>query len=260
MQRFDDDDLDEAREDVGFLVRNLLHSQCTLAHAGRYCEAIVEAQRSVALLELLLHADAAVFADELAVGAYARRHFLRRCAKSSFADHYTCASRADGLFAALAAGQLGLAREIGALSPAGPRANEEYEEDFWYARFLFAMLEPLAPAPVLKELERSLEGEGSARLDVCKALAARDPAALDEALEALLEVHAEDVANERLGPAQEEAGRAAATHVFVEGLALLQLAGHLGIETRAEYPFCPAIARVPRDRPAPADELPEVTP
>lgn len=256
MKPFDETTLDEARKEAGFCKRNLQHRRCTLAHAGRFYEALSDARRTAGVLELLLHADAAAFARELAHSGYARRHFLRRCASASYADHYVCSGRADALFDALAGGYLAIAREIAALSPDTLRPGEEYEEDFWYARFLHGLIaEPPSPAGnVLKQLDGA--GGSSARLALCKALDARDQAGFDQAFEALLEERDEAVNEARLGLAQEEGGAAACTYVFIEGLAVLWLADRAGLVTRNEYRHCPALARRATGAAPPADELP----
>jgi len=260
MQTIDRQAMEECHEEVGFTSRNVSHADCTSLLAGRFAEALSEARRATGILELLVNGDPEAFAAQLAHSGYARIHFLKRCAKESFADYHTSASHSEGLFDALAAGQLGIAREIAALSQKAFRPNEEYEDDFCYAHFLHGYIGPTPPAQgkVLKQFGKALEGDASARLAICHAFESVDAAAFDQAFDALLDEHDEHVAELRLGRAEEEVAVAAGTYVFVEGLALLWLAERAGFDTKADYRYCPALARAAIGSAPPPDELPPV--
>jgi hypothetical protein len=244
---------------VDFCMANIEASP-DLHFAGRFYEELGLNLRAMGIAYLLVYADPDAFYHELTLGGQARRHYLARCAKDGHADFYGATSRGDGFFDALAAKDLGLARDIGLLSPAAWRAKGEYEDDFCYVRFLQRFIapdpDPAELAALLVQFERALDGAPSVRIDVCRALWSRDPAAWKKAFAALLDAREAEVAEERDGIAAEDLAAALRTHVFVEGLALLFIAEGLGLRTAREYPLCPALARVPRAEASPPDPFP----
>jgi hypothetical protein len=107
---------------------------------------------------------------------------------------------------------------------------------------------------------RATGGTG-AHLAVAKALRAKDAEALDDAFRALLAERGR--ANEEDAPlAEEDVAVAAGTRAFVEGIAVLKLARHLGIPMPDEYPMCPRLALIPGPPPRPwtSSRTPETRP
>jgi hypothetical protein len=258
MQRFGDRDLANLGEEVQFCLRNALHPACTLPMVGTFYEDLVAGRRALGILRLLLQADVYGFACELAYSAQARRHYLARCAKAAYSDYNLVASRSEPLFDALAGGWLDLARDIAALSPKAFREGDEYEDDFCYAHFFHTYVTgaPGPPDAILEQFEAALQGASSPRLQICRALAGRDQSAFDAAFADLLDARTREVAKERRGTGDEDPAAAISTYVFVEGLAVLRVANHLGLTTLREYPQCPALARALPVGLPPADELP----
>ena len=109
---------------------------------------------------------------------------------------------------------------------------------------------PRAPSsnPLLDRFEAALQGVPSGRLEVCRALRAEDRGAFEVAFESLVADWEQACAGMALR-AEEEATVAAGTQVFVEGLACLRLAEHVGIRTALAFKGCPPLARGPRKRP-----------
>lgn len=154
---------------------------------------------------------------------------------------------AKPVFDCVASGYWQAARYIAHYSRKQWNPDYEYEDDFLYARFVLEHLILGGPvseaAAMLDDYERALEGGSDLRLDICRALLERDADELDLGLRALMAARAERAW------AQVERGvitHDPATwypHVSVEGLALLALAGQIGLSTGTHYPQCPEVAR-----------------
>jgi hypothetical protein len=262
MQRIDEASIELLEDDIASSMERVQEARSAAA-LGEPCEEIWTDRRGLGIVRLLLHGDHLGFFTELARSAQCRRYHLTRCAAEKHVDFHCTSSRAEPFFDAVAASCLDLGREIARLSPASFREGEEYEDDFLYLRFLHRWVEGGASgeelAALLEAMERVLDGAPSPRLDLCRALLARDPAAFGRAFEALLEGRFAEIALERRGIADDSVCAAAGTHVFVEGLALLRLAALAGVATRAEYPLCPALARLPMTAALPVDPFPPVS-
>ena len=253
---FDESTFDELAQEVAFCLANIRHPACTMKHAGRFYEDAAEALRAHAILRLLVDGNPDGFSNDLVMSGQARRGWLRRCARQGYADYFLAFSRSGSMLDAVAAGDLALAAEIFGLSPAEVRKGDEYPDDFWWQRFLGLLLAG-APAvaldAALRALEAEVEGAG-ARLATARALRARDAAAFDGAFRALL-AEREAVNAEEAGRALEEPALAVGAQVYVEGIAVLKLARHLGMDVEPEYPMCPGMALLPRPPAAPPDEF-----
>ncbi|WPB76675.1 Imm49 family immunity protein [Archangium violaceum] len=245
--------LEVLTDDIGFCTRNLKHPKCTLRHAGRFYEELCQKQRARGISRLLLNADSDGFCHDLIESGRTWRHFFARCAKDGYSDFYMACSRSEPFFDALAAGSFELARALAALSPKSVRTGDEYEDDYCYARFFHCLVleeNAVVIEAVLEQFEAALDGGTNARLEICRALWTRKtPDVFEEAFLALLEERKEEVRKEQ-GP------RTLAVetnqNVFVEGLGVLRLAERAGLSTRREYELCPALARLPMEKPPPA--------
>ncbi len=169
---------------VGYPVREL----------GDQLEKLSEYFQALGIAYLLEYADQDRFRENLVRSGHARRYFLRKSREENNPeDRRLALGRTEALLDVLAAGHLGLAREIVDLSIETWHPDWEYEDDFSYYLFLHRLVQanPDATDANLREIlatfERALEDGESPRLDVCQALLDRDTASLREALTRLMQ-------------------------------------------------------------------------
>lgn len=206
--------------------------------------------RAAAISVLLAGADRETFMHRLQQSALARKNYLQEVAQERLPkSRFTCASLLEPYFDALIAGQSALAADIADLSPGEWNEDDEFEDDFCYAHFLFSYLGNGYQADdtctaLLKRFETALEGGKSYRLKVCQALCDADDDAFGEGL---LAMH-----DEWQTFYKEKAKRLpwkdwvflTEKALFMEGLGLLAVADRAGLNTEPEYPHMPSIARL----------------
>jgi hypothetical protein len=218
-------------------------------HLGGLCHKLSQHYRASGISLLLREASVDSFFHWLIQSALARKYFLERCrAEENRATPYRRASLAGPFFDAITAGQWKLARKIAALSADSHLPGEEYEDDFAYARFLHLLVGSEAPdrtrlTEVLDQFERALERGMDVRLDLCRALLDRNQDAFDSAFDSLLIEHELRMKKLQSSVLALDMTFEPNRQVMVEGLALLQLANTLGLQTRPEYRFCPGLVR-----------------
>jgi hypothetical protein len=216
---------------------------------GKRCHEISRHYRALGACALLAEADIDAFFHNLIRSAQTRQYFLDRCRQENYSsDFYMAASFNGPFFDAVAANQFRLAEEIARLSPQEWRERDEYEDDFAYTHFLHGLVmnqsEGLVLGPaILERLEKALEGAPSPRLAACQAILARDTEGFESAFADLLAAREAEIAAARSTSEAEEVVFEPEAGVFVEGLALLKLAGRLGLSPAPEHPMCPSIAR-----------------
>ncbi len=252
-------DLEDVHIELVFEAKQSLGLVISGEPVGKIAEAFDDLSayfQGLGICHLLEFADTEQFQENLARSGHARRYFLRKSQEQGNTDdRHLALSRTQAFLDAVVA-DLALARDIARLSIQRWEPNWEYEDDYCYYLFLHTViLDPYAlPMAALERLleqfEEAVEGEYSARLELCKALLTRDEAAFDEALEALMD---------DLQQAHDEKRELVETYDFlfwpgtfvsVEGLALLKVASLLGVPTGDTYPLCPGIGRlVPEGRP-----------
>jgi hypothetical protein len=225
-----------------------------IADISATLETLSRCFQSLAICRLLESADLVKYRDNLARSAFARRFFLRKCAEGNNLDDRRLAlGRTEAFFDALAAGHGLLAREIASLSLDTWHEGWEYEDDFWYFLFLHRLvLEPswLGEPPSLELLRRfeiALQGDEPPRLIVVRSLVARDQAALEAGLRALMQEREEEAQvrkDRRLEPDLEAFLHWPRSFVSVEGLALIAIARALQLEVADDVPLCPPIGRL----------------
>lgn len=205
-------------------------------------------RRIAAIAVLLAEGDVPAFRKDLRLSATARRDLLASDGTGTPSpSRFHCASRVDPLFDALAAGELGLAREIAERSPRRWLEAEEFEDDFRYADFLHEHLLAGARATspgaerALAAFQKCSADTGSQRLAFCEALLKGDQDAFDAALEELLVERAAEFRDS--GPSRHPERFQTERHVYIEGLALLRLAEERGLRTQPEYRMIPGLAR-----------------
>lgn len=215
------------------------------AARGRAAQAVSAFRESLALVELLLDANVGGYAEHLARSAQTRLWLLEATAGTD--DRSRRASYDPPLHHALAVGRRDLARQIAAASGTEWMPRAEYEDDFLYAhalhRHLLAPDEPLAP--LLDRYAAVLDGGDDPRLDLLRALAARDRDAAADAFAAWMEQRAANVEAMKATSSHWDGGDAVVyplAFVSVPGLAWLRLLADAGLALDDEFQACPALA------------------
>ncbi len=233
--------------------------------AGRVYEDLADAFEGLAIGAILLEYDAERFRQRLVHAANARRQFYQVCLRDEAAPPTRARSRTGALFCAIASRYAPLVRELVRLPPADWILESEYEDDFCYHALVGREAAPEAAGALpeagalLDRFEAALEGAASPRLDLCRALAAADPAAFREAFADLL-VEREAWVEALQTARSDQPPFLMARHVFVEGLALLALAEARGWPMPDRYAFCPEPARLGPPTATPDDLLGDLVP
>ncbi|GHG84331.1 Imm49 family immunity protein [Comamonas sp. JC664] len=218
-------------------------------HLGGLCLKLSHQYRALGISLLLREANIDMFFHWLIQSALARQYFLERCqSEGNFASPHRRASAVGPFFDAVTAAQWKLARKIATLAADIHLQGEEYEDDFAYARFLhlftnFEALDTTGLNDALNQFEKALEGGMSVRLDLCRALLDKDQDAFDASFDGLLVDHELQMKKQQKSILARDATFEPNRQVMVEGLALLQIAGRIGLQTQSEYRFCPGLVR-----------------
>jgi hypothetical protein len=198
--------------------------------------------RVAAIGLLLLLGDANDFRLHLGKSGRACLHFLNGVDEAPF-----IASRTVPFFDALAAGDFECARGIARRSQRTWARGVEYEEDFLYMDFLmghcFRELSDAEAMALLQRYEQALLGTEDVRLEVCRALLARQGETFDAALERMMAERGARQARLRAKGNLPEETWATECQVSIEGLALVALAERAGLEVRVNQLFVPSLAR-----------------
>ncbi len=237
--------------DLAFWCLGLSNPSYPLAQFGRLTLDLSEKFRALAIMQLLIEASTDLFLHNLMRSGRTRETYLTRMAQAGINDdHHQVSGRYRPFVDAIAANDLLRARRIARLSPAHFRAGHEYEDDYCYAQLLARLIAD-APAPddeylaLFQQFDTWLAGELNPRLSVCRALFERDQAAFDDAFEELLLDFETVIEAERERGKHEDDLVRAERQVFVEGLAILRIAGLRGLTTASDYRYCPSLARAP---------------
>jgi hypothetical protein len=236
---------------VGYPVREL----------GAELERLSAYFQALGIAYLLENADRERFRENLVWSAHSRRYFLRKSRdESNYEDRHHALGRTEAFFDALAAGHLGLAREIADLSIETWRADWEYEDDFCYYLFWHGVVRGGSTAgqvglrDILTKFKKALEGGDSPRLDACKAVLEGNNAEFRAALSALMEERNKEMESARERNLELDPAAAvcwARGFVSIEGLALLRVAevrGMMAVEPGEELQLCPGLAMLSVDK------------
>jgi len=247
MEIFRDDALYAIEE----ITKGLKGGNLSLRDREDLLHALSDSYRVAGIAALLTEADVAEFQRCLAHSGQARLQVLA-LAPHQPPERFRCASHLGPFFDALASGTKGLALEIARQSPAQWAGDEEWEEDFRYARFLHALLiagnsptsEVGAALAAFQRADDAGAQRPSSRRKLAEALVTRHQESFDDALEELLQEHQQEAQERKergplLNPARHHTGKA----IFIEGVALLGIAEACSLRTRREYPGIPGIAR-----------------
>lgn len=243
--------------ELAFFSQGITNPASGIGEAGDLSIEISSKFRALAIMALLVKGDNTLFCHNLIRSGLARRAYLRRVrAESRLEEHHFASGRYGALLDSIAAGDITLARELGNLAPSEWRQQHEYEDDYCYARIIRLLLDSAEESalPVLfLQFERYVDGAPNPRLDVSRALAARDAEAFETAFTDLLRDRQLQISADEDRGQLETPEVMAERQVFVEGLALLRVASFLGIETQREYRYCPGVARLAMAEPFPGE-------
>jgi hypothetical protein len=236
--------LEEIRSNMAFLTGGytMKDSGDTLAELSRLFQGL-------GICHLLETLDVGEFRENLVRSSDARRYFLRKCREEgSVASKHLALSRTEALLDALAAGDLRLARSIAELSPINWNRDWEYEDDFCFYAFLNQLLLQ-APPPdreqTLARFEAALEGGSSTRLNVLRAILAKDAGDVETALAQLVEEEQARFDAQRSAIVDSKFLFWPRSFVSIEGLALLRAAELVGLQVSGDFAMCPPEARLP---------------
>ena len=254
-----DDDSEALAYELAFASEGLEQPECPIEQFSELCIEAAGKFRALAIILLLSRGETDLFYHNLIRSGRIRLHYLQRMYDAGrLDDHHFAAGRFESLLDAVAAGERDLARDIAALSLKELRRGHEYEDDFCFAQIIGNLVTAGPEAHRASDLfvDRFAEfaaGEPAPRLDVCRALLARDQKELDPAFSDLLVARQDQIRDDRQRGQLEDVVVLANRHVFIEGLALLRIAEDIGLETSREYEFCPSLARVPMVTPFPGE-------
>lgn len=222
-----------------------------MTETGEEFEAVSELLQGLAICHLFVEGEAEKFRKNLLQSAYARRYFLRKSREQgNTRDRHLALSRGEGFLDAVAAGDLGLARDIARFSATVWEKDWEYEDDFCFFLFLHTVVQQPEPLRVndlkgiLGRFEQALEGGPSTRFPICRALLAKDQAEFADALRTHLEAVQEEIDKKRPSVINSKFLFWPRSYVSVEGLALLKCAEIVGMPIADDFPLCPPEARL----------------
>lgn len=235
--------------EAAFLMQPMEDPSLPVAEIGELSLTVCQKLRSIAIIALLSKGDPTLFAQNLIRSGRVRLAYLQRLRRERVEnDHHRASARVDGLMDTVAASDLGLGRRIVVASRSSWLRGAEYEDDFCYAQLIHRLVlqEPdeAAANALIEQFEKVLDGQTSARLDVCRALLNRDQAAFNEAFDNLIREQESQIAADKARYQLEEPEVMSQRLIFVEGLAVLRLATLHGLKTEPDYLFCPSIARL----------------
>jgi hypothetical protein len=248
-------DLEDCEESFTYLLESAAEQVRAGVDVASSCQAIETAQRVLATCALLGQADPDLFVERLDRAATARWHLLRQVAAGMPCEpRGISATRALGFFAALASGNLKLGSWIADLRPRSHAPEWEYEEDFLFVDFLRQAALGLAAggswssaaASNLARWDQVLEGRDSPTAAACKAVALADGPGFASSFETFLAKRLKDLDAYRSEVNFDPQMYAVEGHVYIEGIALLEVAGRAGLPVEPQYPLIPSLARAKR--------------
>ncbi|MCY1042344.1 Imm49 family immunity protein [Corallococcus sp. bb12-1] len=198
--------------------------------------------RRMGIVELFLTGRPEGFIKNLAKSARAFSFYLEGTPEEAKAT-----SQAEPFFDAVACDDQQAAMTIARNSRATWNHQEEYEEDFLYARLLMDLFGVGAEKDHLHRLlsryEQVLGNAEDSRLEMCRALIEKDQKLFDETLERMLGDHRR-AAEKKLNAGQMSPNDAATvSHVWVELVALLRFAEQARMNLARNYPLAPSLIR-----------------
>ncbi|CAA0096975.1 Uncharacterised protein [BD1-7 clade bacterium] len=215
-----------------------------LATKSRALSCLSDCYRRRAIALYLDDMDIPAYFSHLARSAQARvRLLLLPLAEN---DGYRCASILMPFFDALVCDNRDLAHQIILHSSSHWINGEEFEEDFYYAGFLFCLLSNRQDTSNLESLlfdfSQAADGAETQRVALCEALLNQDQPAFYSALADFIDEYERRYAMRvEMSPSTNDELETE-PYLCIEGLALLKIARVCGIHITDEQPYMPTLA------------------
>lgn len=226
------------RENTLYYIEEFISGLGSLKLNWDSAQEISKLYRMLAISSLLLVDDERAFFLNLNNSAYAFLYIGEK-----LKPHDIVVSKSGAFFDAVACRNDDTARRIARLCPVTHKPDMEYEDDFIFVYFLMKKYYLDAPpeelVTMIARYEELLKGDHDPNLEMCKALQSGDAERFNESLCELIEKRAayyrKVIDDESISP--EDA--AIEARLYVEGLALLNLAEKSGMQIREEYAYIP---------------------
>lgn len=242
--------------EIAFFSQGLDNPDMPEHEKGNLIIKLIEQTQALAIMVLLVRGNSDAFYHNLIRAALTRKRFLAELIEAGKTEVYhQCSGRTQGFLCAAAAQDLALAKEIVQLTPTQFQKQMEYEDDYCYAQLLYHLaaqhLNENQIQALISKYEK-LNGE-NVRMNVINAIMHKNTIDFEDAFEELI------IEQEALIEKNEKRGELdtpevlAQRKVFIEGLALINLAKAHGITITTHYQFCPANSLVAMVAPFPGE-------
>ncbi|WNG39754.1 hypothetical protein F0U61_43330 [Archangium violaceum] len=199
--------------------------------------------RRMAVGSLLMSSDPELFYAALFKSSRAFLHFL-----TTAPEEEKVTSKSEPFFDAIACHDQDGALAIARASRMTLATGREYEDDFFYLRFLMEHFFLGTPEDALR---RKLDdwaaltgGNPDPHLELCRALLDKNQSAFDSALATGIEQRQERIEKQRARETLHPDEAATLAHVSTEVLAWLKLAEQAGLTVARDHPLAPGVARL----------------
>ena len=215
-------------------------------------------QRVLGICALLSDADTDAFVDRLERSGTARLELQKLPGRGVPCDtQLLTATKAVGFPAAIASGNLDLSAQIARVLPDRHDPEWEYEDDFLFVdvmrRAVIGVVDggtgwTAGARDALARWGVVLKKRKSPERDVWVALVAQDQSAFAGSFPAVVNHRLAQFEVYKKQPNFDSKLFAAEGHVWIEGLALLEIATRLGLSTEPAYQLLPSLARSQRSQ------------
>ena len=250
------DDCEDLAYEIAFWMQGLEDPDYPLDELGGLTREICSHLRSLGIMVLLSQGKSDRFLHNLIRSGRLRLAYLNRVRREArLEEHDFVSGICEPLLDAIAAGDLQLAEQIAATAPGELRPEHEYEDDYCYARVLRCLLQGRQSdadvLALLARMEAYLGDPDEARIVICRSLTGTDQPVFDVALTGFLDARTNAIEADEARGELAEPPVLAQRMVYVDGLAMLRLAGLRGFRTDPDYLYCPSLARQPMVEPYP---------
>lgn len=225
-------------------------SELPVRELGTLSTDLTSGLRSLAIIQLLTRDDRVHFYKNLEQSAQVRLYYLKRLqAAKIYDDHHQASARYRPLLDAVAVGRWDLAQQIVSLSPTEMKIGHEYTDDFCFAQLISNIVAGESGRRLNTELldmfETYLDGEVDSKLELARSLIELNQKKFDNAFGNFLDARTDEIEFLTCNGQMESARSSANRLVFVDGLAIIQIADKQGLNTEDEYKYCPSSGRDP---------------